>query len=278
MIFFKIIFKRVLLIICIVVVILWSLFPFYTTFIASIAPHGNLPTSLFSIPEKLTFDFYKQVFFQERVTVWRSIGTSILIASITTLVVLLVSITSGYSLSRWRLRGRGIMMFLLLLIRMIPPIIIAIPIFQIFNKINLVDTIFGVALAHIPWCIPIGVWLMKAFYDTVPIELEEAAWVDGASIPRTIFNIIMPLIMPGVGVTTAFVFLESYNEYLYALTLSRNKIITVSVKIAGYTTMHKVDFQAMSVSAMISIIPMLIILILVRKYLAKGMTLGALKG
>jgi len=113
------------------------------------------------------------------------------------------------------------------MIRLVPPILLIIPIYLISIRIGLMDKIWGLILAHIPFNIPLAIWLMKGFYDTIPIEIEEAAWVDGATMPRTIFAVILPLIMPGVAVTSVFVFLASYIEYIFALTLTRSNIITL---------------------------------------------------
>jgi len=268
---------KLLLAILIILLLAWTLLPFYSLIITSLSPAGELPTKLFEVSKNLTFKFYKEVLIEPGTTLWDNMFNSVIVASLVTIIVLISAVFGGYSFSRSNFPESRGLFFLLLIIRMVPGILMVIPIFIIASKLHLMDTILGLVLAHIPFNIPLAIWLMKGFFDVVPRELEEAAFIDGATMPRTIFSVILPLVMPGVAVTAVFVFLYSYLDYLFALTLSRVNIITLPIKIAGFMTAHRIDFQAMAASAIVGTIPMILMFIFIRRYIVAGLTFGAVK-
>jgi multiple sugar transport system permease protein len=142
----------------------------------------------------------------------------------------------------------------------------------------LLDTRLGIILAHIPWGIPLGIWLMKGFFDEVPSELEEAAEIDGASTARIIVQIMLPIVAPGIAVTGVFVFIGSYIEYLFALTLSRTFAITLPIRIAGYSSLHLIRYEQMAAATIIGAFFMVILIVFAQKYIVRGLTYGAIKG
>lgn len=268
---------KILLAIIIIFLLLWTLIPFYSMIITSLSPFGELPTSLFDISDRLTLDYFKEVLFDSSTFLWKNMMNSFIVASLVTVIVLVCAVFAGYSFSRSNYVESKVLFYFLLVIRMVPPILLIIPLFVLAVKFKLMDTYWGLVLAHIPLNIPFAIWLIKGFFDGIPVEMEEAAWIDGASMPRTIFSVVLPLVMPGVAVTAVFIFLNSYIEYIFALTLSRSQMITLPIKIAGYMTAHQINYQGMSAAALISTIPMILIFIYIRKYIVAGLTLGAVK-
>lgn len=268
---------KILLAIIIIFLLLWTLIPFYSMIITSLSPFGELPTSLFDISDRLTLDYFKEVLFDSSTFLWKNMMNSFIVASLVTVIVLVCAVFAGYSFSRSNYVESKALFYFLLVIRMVPPILLIIPLFVLAVKFKLMDTYWGLVLAHIPLNIPFAIWLIKGFFDGIPVEMEEAAWIDGASMPRTIFSVVLPLVMPGVAVTAVFIFLNSYIEYIFALTLSRSQMITLPIKIAGYMTAHQINYQGMSAAALISTIPMILIFIYIRKYIVAGLTLGAVK-
>jgi multiple sugar transport system permease protein len=268
---------KILLLVVVLLLLLWTLLPFYSLIVTSVTNAGELPTKLFEITDHPTIKYFKEVLTDPNSSIWGNMMDSLIVAAIVTLIVIIAAIFGGYSFSRSNFPESKGLFYFLLIIRMVPSILLLIPIYLIAVKLKIMDTYLALVLAQIPVNIPLAVWLMKGFYDVVPFELEEAAWIDGASMPRTIFSTILPLVMPGVAVTAVFVFLASYVEYLFALTLSRSQIITLPIKIAGYMTAHKIDYQVMSATAIVSLIPMILMYFYIRKYIVAGLTLGAIK-
>ncbi|MCL5073227.1 MAG: carbohydrate ABC transporter permease [Actinobacteria bacterium] len=269
--------KKLLLTFVVIFLLAWTLLPFYSLIITSLSPSRELPTKLSELSKNLSTKFYKEVLLNPITALWKNMLNSVVVASIVTIVVLIAAVFSGYSFSRSNFpESKGIFYFLLI-VKMVPSILLVIPIYLIAVRLKIMDTYWGLVLAYIPFNIPLAIWLMKGFFDIVPFDLEEAAWIDGATMPRTIFSVILPLVMPGVAVTAVFVFLSSYTEYLFAVTLSRSNMITLSIKIAGFMTPHRIDFQAMGASAIVSTIPMILMFIYIRRYIVEGLTFGAIK-
>ena len=269
--------RKILLVIIILVLLFWTLIPIYSLIVTSISPFGGLPTGLFKLSDNITIDYYKEVLLNPRTSIWGNMLDSFIVASAVTIIVLICAIFAGYSFSRSKHIGSKVLFYFLLVVRMVPPILLIVPIFLIAIKFKLMDSYLGLILAHIPLNVPVAIWLIKGFYDGVPLELEEAAWIDGASMSRTIFSVVLPMVMPGVAVTAVFTFLYSYIEYIFALTLVRSQIVTLPVKVAGYMSAHLINYQQMSATAIISTIPMILIFVYIRKYIVAGLTLGAIK-
>lgn len=128
----------------------------------------------------------------------------------------------------------------------------------------MLDTRLGIILSHLPWGIPVGIWLMKGFFDEVPSELEEAAEIDGASTARIIVQIMLPIAAPGIAVAGLFIFIGSYIEYLFALTLSRTFAITLPIRIAGYSSLHLIRYEQMAAATITGAFLWLYLLFLLR--------------
>jgi len=261
------------------IIIIWSLLPIYSLVLISITSDpGNFSTKLFEVPNKITLKHYWVILLNKNEWIWQYLVNSIIIATVVTVVVLIVSILAGYSFSRLRNFTSTLFFNLFLFIRMIPMITLIIPYYIIIARFSLLDTRLGIILAHIPWGIPLGIWLMKGFFDEVPSELEEAAEIDGASTARIIVQIMLPIVAPGIAVTGIFVFIGSYIEYLFALTLSRTFAITLPIRIAGYSSLHLIRYEQMAAATIIGAFFMVILIVFAQKYIVRGLTYGAIKG
>jgi ABC-type glycerol-3-phosphate transport system permease component len=261
------------------IIIIWSLLPIYSLVLISITSDpGNFSTKLFEVPNKITLKHYWVILLNKNEWIWQYLVNSIIIATVVTVVVLIVSILAGYSFSRLRNFTSTLFFNLFLFIRMIPMITLIIPYYIIIARFSLLDTRLGIILAHIPWGIPLGIWLMKGFFDEVPSELEEAAEIDGASTARIIVQIMLPIVAPGIAVTGVFVFIGSYIEYLFALTLSRTFAITLPIRIAGYSSLHLIRYEQMAAATIIGAFFMVILIVFAQKYIVRGLTYGAIKG
>lgn len=259
---------------CVAVLVIWSLFPFFQMVSASLAG-ARLPDEL-GLPDTLTVDNFKKVLFQESPPILFFLGNSIIFALLASVASLVISLPAAYSFSRSNSRGLGVLFYVFLIFRMIPWITLSLPIFFLMSKLGLIGG-KGLSLVYTFLFTSFGVWLMKGFFDMIAPELEESALVDGASRFQAFIKIILPLSVPGMVVTGAFVFLFSYIEYMYALILSTQNSVTISVRLAGYATEGRYFYREMTASALISVIPMILLFSYLQKHLTRGLSWGAFK-
>ena len=274
---------RLVLLVLIVAVNLWSLFPFLWYFLVSLTLPGSIPRS-FAPPSTLTLRTYGAVLFGEgyveagtRISILPNVINSVKIAALTVLLCLFLSTGAAYVFSRLRSRLLQIVLNSLLVVRMTPGVSLAVPIFLMMTQYRLINTHLGLALAHTLLSLPLAIWLLKGFFDTIPVELEEQAAIDGATLLVTLRSIILPLAAPGVAVTACFVFLASYIEFMFALILSRGGINTLPLAIAGYKSEHHVFYNEMAAASFISMIPLALFFYFVGRYMVGGLSIGALK-
>jgi len=204
---------------------------------------------------------------------------SLIIAAVSTLVVLAVSTLGAYSINRMRW-PRWFVNTLLLwsaIFQMIPPITMVGAWYVMFRGVGLDNTYAGLVLAHVTLNLPMALWLMSAFVREVPIELEEAARIDGCSTPRMLWSVITPLMAPGLAATGILVFVFSWNEFPVALNLTGRRTATVPVAIAKYAQDFEILYTQMAASALLSTMPALLLLLFGQRYIVKGLMAGSLK-
>lgn len=224
-------------------------------------------------------DSFREVLLSKTSVFVKNFGNSLIVGSLSTLLCLAMATLGAYSLYRLRWPGwvQHIFLAWLLIFNMIPPITLAGAWFTMFRSIGLDNTLLGIVLAHTVLNLPTAFWLMTVFVQDVPIELEEAARIDGASTPALIRRIIVPLVAPGLAATAVLCFVFSWNEFPVALTLSTKATATVPVAIAKFAQDFEIQHTQMAASAALSIIPAIILLLVCQRYIVKGLTLGAVK-
>jgi multiple sugar transport system permease protein len=274
---------RLLLLALMGLVSLWSLFPFLWYFLVSLALPGSIPRSL-SWPSTLSLRTYAAVLLGggyleagTNLSILPNIVNSLKVAGLAVGLSLGLSVGAAYVFSRFRASGLRLGFNALLVVRMTPGVSLAVPIFLMMTRYRLVNTHIGLALVHTLLALPLAVWLMKGFFDTIPVELEEAAAIDGASLLLALRKVVLPLAAPGLAVTACFVFLASYIEYMFALILSRGAINTLPLAIAGYKSEHHVFYNEMAAASFISMIPLMLFFYLLGRYMVSGLSFGALK-
>jgi multiple sugar transport system permease protein len=161
---------------------------------------------------------------------------------------------------------------------MVPPIVTIVPMYQIVNSLRLVNTYTGLILVYVTFSLPFAVWMMRSFVGDIPVDLEEAAMVDGASRVQAFLRVTLPLARPGLVATAIFIVIDTYNEFLFALILTNTpNIMTMSVATNGLIGRIQVQWQAMNSGGTIAIIPIVIFAVLLQRHLVRGLTLGAVK-
>lgn len=260
----------------IVIILIWTLAPFYELVAMSIAPTGGLGSF---VPKTVTFKYYEQIIFGTRAgtkSIWPFMWHSIVVCTLASIVVILFSLPTAYSFSRLRSRTSRSVYLGYFVLRMLPSIGLLIPWYFVLQSLHLIDTYTGLSTIYFLMQLPVGIWLMKGFFDTIPIELEEYAWIEGASVFATFRKIIVPIAGNGISVTGVFVFLYSYIELMYSSVLTRQKI-TLPPYLAGFVSTYEIHYQLTLAASLVSTVPMVILFMFAQRYMTRGITGGALK-
>jgi multiple sugar transport system permease protein len=215
----------------------------------------------------------------------KGLENSLIVAGATTVLALLIGTTAAYSMARFRTGGKHLA-FWFLSQRMMPPVAIVIPVFLLYSRYSedwfgftLIDTRLGLILLYTVFALPFTVWMMYTYFRQMPIELEEAALVDGCSRFQALWKIAWPLAAPGLVSAAAFAFIFSWTEFLFAVVLARSETITLPVALAGLVTFFQGNlYGEASALTVVSLGPALVLGILVQKHIVRGLTLGAVRG
>jgi multiple sugar transport system permease protein len=208
----------------------------------------------------------------------RSFANSAIASVVSTLLAMLAGVPGAYALSRMAMRSERSLSLLILSSRMAPPIAFTIPYFLVYRHLQLLDTLTGLIIIYLTFNISLVVWLMRSFFDATPRSLEEAAWIDGASLWQSFVKIILPLSGPGLAATAILCFLYSWNDFFFALILTRTEAMTAPVAVVNFMNYEGWEWGKIAAGGTLVMLPVLIFSILVRKFLIQGMTAGALKG
>ena len=203
---------------------------------------------------------------------------SVFISGSTTLINITAGMLAAYALVRLRFRGKELVLVGMLFTRMVPPIMLILPIFLIWRQLGLLGTYHGLALAYLSFGLPFSIWMMRGYLLDIPADLEEAAMVDGSSRLGAFFRVTLPLAAPGLAATAVFNFIGAWNEFFFAIILGNNQIKTVTVEILTYVTDYAILFGRLFAAAGLILLPIIIFTFFVQKYIATGLTGGALKG
>ena len=255
-----------------------TVFPLVWLFLTSIRSSADIfSVPVHIIPETATLTQYVSVFAQYDTMgyVWNTVIVSVA----TVVLVHLLAIPCAYALSRFRMPGAMLIFGLLLIMRMIPVIALAIPLFAVFAAMGLLDTVWALILSHTAAKLPVAIWLLLGFIQDVPKEIEEAAQSDGAGTVRTLVQIVAPLIAPGIGASAVITFLFTWNDLLLALTLTSSKAAqTLPVGLTNFVSQFGIDWGAMSAAGVLMVIPTLVFVWFAQGLLVKGLPTGAVRG
>jgi len=228
------------------------------------------------IPPEPTLDNYINLFTMQDGIFWRWLMNSFLVALFTALLGVLLAATAAYALSRYRFLGRQTLMFSFLIAQMFPGAVIIIPLYQILLRLGLVGNFAGLVVAYLTFVLPFSVWMLKGFFDTIPEEPEQAAWLDGASTWQAFWYVTLPQAAPGLVVTGFFSFVNAWNEFMFAMTLmSRNENYTLPVGLRTFIHQWDTDWQLMSAATVLVTIPVLLVFFRAQRHLVGGLTLGS---
>jgi multiple sugar transport system permease protein len=232
-------------------------------------------------PPKLVFhptlDAYRDVLFGSA-SILPNLVSSMVISVGTTIVTMLMAVPAAYALARLRFRGKKFAGFYVLTTQMLPPVGIIIPYFLVLRNIGWIDTYQGIIIIYLSFSLPFAIWLLVSYFEDIPYEMEEAAYLDGASRLRTLWRIIIPQVRGGIAVTVVFVFLNAWNEFLFAVVLSGNTVRPVTVAMFNFVSVEQTLWAKLAAVSVLAMLPVVVLGIVAQKHIIKGLTVGAVKG
>ncbi len=259
--------------------LLFALFPVYWIILVAFRPRDDIfqyPAAL--LPTNLTLDNIRYVWFGSTTNdpVLGFLGTSFIIASVSTLLALAIGVCCAYALGRFRVGGNLLSMWILSQ-RFLPPIALVVPLYLMFRQLGLLDTYTGMIMLYTAFSIPIVVWLMLGYVESAPRELEEAAYVDGAGYWQAFRRIALPVLLPGLSVAAVFTFIFAWNEYVLAYQLAGDDVATITVYLPRLRSAIAELYGEIAAASLLSVLPAILFAGVMQRFLVRGLAFGGLK-
>jgi multiple sugar transport system permease protein len=268
-------FGRVIHFVGLILVLAFTLFPFFWMVTSSLKDQSDLlaspPVWLFTP----TLDHYREIFEDPKII--SSVMHSLIIATSTTLLAIVLGAPAAYALARFEFRGKSDLWFWFISNRMISPIVLALPVYLLAQTLGLLDTHLVLILIYLTFNLPIVVWICTDQFRSIPSELEQAARLDGASQFLIFWRIYLPLGVPGIAVSAIFSFIFSWNELLYALVLTRRAVQTAPVAATSFMSGYELPWGKIMATGTVIVLPVTIFALLVSRHMVRGLTMGATK-
>lgn len=224
-----------------------------------------------------TLSNYQEVLFGPS-SIVPNIASSLVISSLTTLLTLLLAVPAAYALARLRLPWRQAGGFYVLATQMLPPVGLVIPYYLALQRVGALDTYTGMVLIYLTFSLPFAIWLMVSYFEDIPYEMEEAALLDRAGRWRAFWYVVLPQVRGGMAVTTIFVFLNAWNEFMFAVVLGGNRVRPVTVAMFNFISVEQTQWAKLAAGAMVAMAPVIVLGLLAQRHIVKGLTVGAVKG
>ncbi len=258
--------------------VVW-IFPVYWMLNTALKPRPEVMTStpLF-VPAHPTLDNFIVAVTQTGFL--RNLLNSVIVVALAVSLSIALGLFAAAALSRFRFRGRRTIMVIILIVQMLPATALLIPLFLIFNSVGMLGTYWGLALAYMSSTLPFSIWVMRGFFVAIPVEIEEAAQIDGATTWQVLTRILFPLVAPGVISTSIFAFIAAWNDYLIAYTFMKDQAMyTLPVWLASFSTpTHGTDFGGQMAASVLFSLPVVVFFMIIQRNLVTGMSAGAVKG
>jgi multiple sugar transport system permease protein len=269
---------RVLLWVAVVAIMLFCLFPFYWLINTSLKTGADLSSAKL-VPPNPTVDNYRSIFEDSDFTT--ALRNSVIVASVTTIVCLVIGSFAGYALARLRFPGKLLILGVILSITTFPQIAIAAPLFKLWTDAGFYDTLIGLVPPYLICTLPLSVFILASFFKEIPRELEEAALVDGATHFQAFRKVVLPLAAPGLVTAGLLAFIEAWNQFLFAITLTSSPgARPVPAALAFFTgsVEFEVPLGTITAATVVITVPLVIVVLVFQKRIVAGLTAGAVKG
>lgn len=270
--------ETILVYILLVVITIITVYPILQIFGISLRPANELySTSLRIIPENASFEAYRVVLFEKDFFTW--LRNSILVAVAVSIFGVTLASTAGYAFSRFRFRGRKTGMISILVTQMFPATMLLLPLYIIMSKFHLVDTLLGIIIAYTATALPFCIWTMKGYYDTIPVDLEEAAMIDGTTRYGAFFKVTLPLSAPALVITLLWSFMTGWSEFVVArVIINRQSLYTLPLGLESLSSTFQTEWANYAAGSILVCIPVVTLFLLLSRFLISGLTLGGVKG
>ena len=220
---------------------------------------------------------YREVLFGAS-SILPNLVSSVIVAGSATVLTMLFAVPAAYALARLALPAKRAGGFYVLATQMLPPVGLIIPYYLILQKVGALDTYGGMTAIYLTFSLPFAMWLMVSYFEDVPPEMEEAALLDRAGRLRALWHVILPQVRGGIAVTTIFVFLNAWNEFLFAVVLAGNRVRPVTVAMFNFISVEQTQWARLAAGAMLAMAPVIVLGLLAQRHIVKGLTVGAVKG
>jgi multiple sugar transport system permease protein len=264
--------------IAVAAIVVFCLFPFYWLINISLKTGNDLQSSGL-IPPHPTLSNYKHIF--QNSDFVKSLRNSAIVALVTTALALVVGSFCAYALARLKLKGKFVILAIVLSISTFPQIAIAAPLFKLWSDLGIFNTYIGLILPYLTFALPLAIYILVSFFREIPRDLEEAALVDGATYFQAFRKVVIPLAAPGLATAGILTFISAWNEFLLAVTLTSSAAArTVPAQISFFTgaTEHEIPYGSISAASVVITAPLIVLVLLFQKRIVAGLTAGAVKG
>jgi multiple sugar transport system permease protein len=261
------------------VFLFFVLAPFIEGFLVSLKPLGLLFSTPYSFwPKNGSFDAYFTMW-QSVPMLGRHIFNSFFISSVVTLIVVVIVVPASYAFARFQFAGSGLMLGMFLAVNMFSGAVLLIPLFRLMRQLGLLNTYWAMIVPGAAFLIPSSIWLLRTYMTRIPRELDEAAWVDGASRLYTLRRVILPLAMPGIVVVAIMTFIGAYaQQFIFALTFnSKTEFMPLPIGLFAFFGKQEVIWNELMAASFVGILPVMIVIVFLQRYLVAGLTAGAVK-
>jgi len=279
--------KRAVVYALVAVIALWLVGPFAWLLITSVSYQRNLlARPLAFVPPEVTLDNYRMVLGMIRfhaegqaAKILPSMLNSVMVAAAVTVVNLIIGTTAGYAYARFRVPLKTFSLFALLFTRMLPTVVLIPAYFLLFKALGLQNTLTGLVLAYCSFTLPFTIWIMKAYFETIPTDLDKSALVDGCNRLQAYYRVVLPVSGPGLVASGAFTFMLCWNEFIVAQILN-TKLGTTTLPpvIAGMNGQINIDYSVIAASGFLAALPAVLLVLGFQKYMVQGLTAGSVKG
>ena len=269
--------KLIFLSLSLLLIILIFFFPFFWIITSSFKiPEEIIATSTTIIPRSFTLEHYNKILFNSDFFIY--LKNSLIVSFSSMIISIILSVSAAYGLHKLKFYGNKFVEYSLLVTYAFPGVILLVPIYLLFAKVNLLNSYFALIIVNVLFATPFAVWMLKAFFKLIPNEIEEAAYIDGASRYVVISRIIVPLAAPGIASVAIFCFIISWTEYLFAsILISGDDLKTFPVGLAGIVGQYQIDWGFLLSGAVLASLPVIFLFVFIGKYFVSGLTEGAVK-